>query len=182
MADGKFIYVGDEAGVREYITEGTKELHYDKGIILPGLGEGHGHIAPGGTEALFFVHMNPMGTLQEHLSAVKEFAEKHPELDVIQGAGFVPTPDMGPSGPTADLLDGITDKPIVLADIGHHSYWVNHAAMERLGIDKNIPDISDGIITRDDEGNPTGYFREGAIDLLKNRNLHCVGKTVPQVL
>ena len=62
---------------------------------------------------------------------------------------------MGPNGPTADLLSGLTDKPIVLADLGHHSYWVNHAAMEYLGIDKNTPDISDGIITRDEEGNPT---------------------------
>ena len=135
VKDGKFVYVGDEAGAKDYIGDGTEEIRYDAGLILPGLGEGHGHIAPGGTEALFFVHMNPMGTLQEHLAAVKEFIEKHPELDVIQGAGFVPTPDMGPNGPTADLLDGMTDKPIVLADIGHHSYWVNHAAMERLGID-----------------------------------------------
>ena len=30
---------------------------------------------------------------------------------------------------TADMLEGLTDRPIVLADIGHHSYWVNHAAM-----------------------------------------------------
>jgi predicted amidohydrolase YtcJ len=118
--------------------------------------------------------MNPMGTLQEHLDAVKEFAAKHPELDVIQGAGFVPTPDMGPDGPTADLLDGLTDKPVVLADIGHHSYWVNHAAMDRLGINKNTPDISDGIITRDSEGNPTGYFREGAMDLLKELTVFSV--------
>ena len=167
IADGKFVYVGDEAGAKAYIGEGTEELRYEKGIILPGLGEGHGHIAPGGTEALFFVHMNPFGSLEEHLAAVREFAEKHPELDVIQGAGFVPTPDMGPDGPTAELLDPLTDKPVVLADIGHHSYWVNHAAMERLGIDKNTPDVSDGIITRDKEGNPTGYFREGAMDLLK---------------
>ena len=109
----------------------------------------------------------PFGSLDEHLAAIKEFAEKHPELDVIQGAGFIPTPDMGPDGPPAELLDPLTDKPVVPADIGHHSYWVNHAAMDRLGIDKNTPDVSDGIITRDDAGNPTGYFREGAMDLLK---------------
>ena len=167
IADGKFVYVGGEEGAKAYIGEGTEELRYENGIILPGLGEGHGHIAPGGTEALFTVHLNPFGTLEEHLAAVKEFAEKHPELDVIQGAGFIPTPDMGPDGPTAELLDPLTDKPIVLADIGHHSYWVNHAAMERLGIDRNTPDVSDGIIVRDKEGNPTGFFREGAMDLLK---------------
>ncbi len=122
IKDGKFVYVGDEAGVRDYIGDDTEEIRYDAGLILPGFGEGHGHITPGGTEALFFVHLNPMGTLQEHLAVVKEFIGKHPELDVIQGAGFVPTPDMGSNGPTARLLDGLTDKPIVLADIGHHSY------------------------------------------------------------
>ena len=174
ITDGRFIYVGNETGAKAYIGESTQEVHYDGGIILPGLGEGHGHIAPGGTEALFTVHLNPYGTLKEHLDAVKEFAEMHPELNVIQGAGFIPTPDMGENGPTADLLDGLTDKPVVLADIGHHSYWVNHAAMKRLNIDKNTPDVSDGIITRDDKGNPTGYFREGAMDLLKKLTVFSV--------
>lgn len=122
IADGRFVYVGDEAGAKAYTGSGTEVLRYDGGIILPGLGEGHGHLTPGGTEALFTVHLSPFGTLGEHLAMVKEFAEKHPELDVIQGAGFIPTPDMGPDGPTAELLDGLTDKPVVLADMGHHSY------------------------------------------------------------
>ena len=174
IADGRFVYVGDEAGAKAYIGEGTQELRYENGVILPGLGEGHGHIAPGGTETLFTVHLNPMGALQEHLDAVQAFAAKHPELVVIQGAGFIPTPDMGPDGPTADLLDGLTDKPVVLADIGHHSYWVNHAAMDRLEINKDTPDVSDGIITRDAYGNPTGYFREGAMDLLKELTVFSV--------
>ena len=73
ISDGKFVYVGDEVGVKEYIGEKTEEIRYTDGIILPGFGEGHGHIAPGGTEALFTVHLNPYGTLEEHLAAVKEF-------------------------------------------------------------------------------------------------------------
>lgn len=174
ISEGKFAYVGDEEGVKEYIGKDTEVIRFDKGIILPGFGEGHGHITPGGTEKLFFVHLKHTDTLQQHLSAIKAFIEEHPELEVIQGSGFVPTPDMGPNGPTADLLSGLTDKPIVLADLGHHSYWVNHAAMEYLGIDKNTPDISDGIITRDEEGNPTGYFREGAMDLLKELTVFSV--------
>ena len=159
---GKFIYVGDEAGVKEYIGPGTEVLRQEDGIILPGFGEGHGHIAPGATETLFTVHLNLYGSLEEHLKTISEFAHKHPELEVIQGAGFMPSDEL-----TADMLEGLTERPIVLADIGHHSYWVNHAAMDRLGIDKNTPDVSDGIIVRDAEGNPTGCFREGAMDLLK---------------
>ena len=159
---GKFIYVGDEAGVKEYIGPGTEVLRQEDGIILPGFGEGHGHIAPGATETLFTVHLNLYGSLEEHLKTISQFAHQHPELEVIQGAGFMPSDDL-----TADMLEGLTDRPIVLADIGHHSYWVNHVAMDRLGIDKKTPDVSDGIIVRDKEGNPTGCFREGAMDLLK---------------
>ena len=162
IAGGKFIYVGDEADVKEYIGPGTEVLRHEGGIILPGFGEGHGHIAPGATETLFTVHLNLYGSLEEHLKTISEFANKHPELEVIQGAGFMPSDEL-----TADMLEGLTDRPIVLADIGHHSYWVNHAAMDRLGINKNTPDVSDDIIVRDKEGNPTGCFREGAMDLLK---------------
>ena len=82
--------------------------------------------------------------------------------------GFPPMGDFyGPNGPTADMLDGLTDKPIVLADGGLHSYWVNHAAMECLGINKDTPDVSDGIVVRDADGNPTGWFREGAMAYIK---------------
>ena len=162
ISGGMFDYVGEKEGVKDYIGGQTQVLHFGQGIILPGLGEGHGHVAPGGTETLFTVHLNPYGTREEHLKAIREFAQKHPELDVIQGAGFMPTDEY-----TSDMLEGVTDRPIVLADIGHHSYWVNHAAMERLGIDRNTPDVSDGIIVRDAKGTPVGYFREGAMDLLK---------------
>ena len=182
IADGRFVFVGDELEAEAYIGEGTEVQRFEGGIILPGFGEGHGHISPGGTEALFTVHLNPYDSLEVHLKAVKEFAESHPELDVIQGAGFIPTPDMGPNGPTADLLDGLTDKPVVLADIGHHSYWVNHAAMNRLGINKDTLDVSDGIITRDKDGNPTGYFREGAIDFMKPLTVFSVEQTGPHDL
>ena len=162
ISGGLFDYVGEKEGVKDYIGGQTQVLHFGQGIILPGLGEGHGHVAPGGTETLFTVHLNPYGTREEHLKAIREFAQKHPELDVIQGAGFMPTDEY-----TSDMLEGVTDRPIVLADIGHHSYWVNHAAMDRLGIDRNTPDVSDGIIVRDAKGTPVGYFREGAMDLLK---------------
>ena len=167
IADGKFVYVGDEAGAKAYIGEATQVFRYEGGIILPGLGEGHGHVNPGGTEACFMVNLFPVRTLKEYLALIKGHIEKHPDWDVILGTGFVPIPDFGPDGPTADMLDGLTDKPVVMVDISHHAYWVNHAAMDRLGINKDTPDVSDGIIVRDADGNPTGYFREGAMDLLK---------------
>ena len=167
IADGKFVYVGGEEGAKPFIGEDTEELRYESGIILPGLGEGHGHVTPGGTEALFQARLYEGQTLEEYRAMIKEQIEKHPDHDVIQGTGFMMIPDFEPNGPTADMLEGLTDKPICIADADHHSYWVNHAGMERLGINKDTPDVSDGIVVRDDQGNPTGWFREGAMDIVK---------------
>ena len=130
VADGKFIYVGDETGAEKYMGDDTQVLRYESGIILPGLGEGHGHVAPGGTEALFMVNMFTGRSLDEYRSMIKKHAQAHPDWDVILGTGFLPIPDLfGEDGPTADMLEGITDKPVVISDIGHHSYWVNHATI-----------------------------------------------------
>ncbi len=132
VKDGKFVYVGDEAGAKDYIGDGTEEIRYDAGLILPGFGEGHGHIAPGGTEALFFVHMNPMGTLQEHLAAVKEFIEKageaftkeHPNItikyvNVELGDSTSQIALDGPAGTGPDLFAAPHDKVGTLAEAGH---------------------------------------------------------------
>ncbi len=105
--------------------------------------------------------------MEEYLNMIKAHIEKHPNFDVILGMGFNIIPEFEPNGPTADMLEGLTEKYIIIADMGVHSYWVNHAVMKKLGIDKNTPDVSDGIIARDAQGNPTGWFREGAMNLVK---------------
>lgn len=180
IAGGKFVYVGDETGAKEFAGEGTEERRFEGGIILPGLGEGHGHINPGGTEALFMVNLlvsntlDDVPTLEDYRDMIRAHIEAHPDWDVYLGTGFLPMPETPTFNPSADMLEGLSDKPIVITDIGHHSYWVNHAAMDRLSINKDTPDVSDGIIARDDEGNPTGYFREGAMDLFKKLTTYTV--------
>jgi len=41
-------------------------------------------------------------------------------------------------------------------------FGLNSAAMKLKNITKDTPDVADGVIVRDAEGNPTGCFREGA--------------------
>ena len=168
ISDGHFVYVGDAEGVREFIGGDTKVERYEEGLIIPGMAEGHCHCSVGGTVELFEAKLWKIFSVEEMLDKVKELIENHPEYEVYQGMGFLPIGEFfGPMGPTADMLDGLSDKPIVLADGGLHSYWVNHAAMERLGINKDTPDVSDGIVVRDADGNPTGWFREGAMVYIK---------------
>ena len=82
-------------------------------------------------------------------------------MEKIQGIGWDDS-TFGVEGPKAAMIDDLTEKPVMLIDYGHHSYWLNSAAMKYKNITKNTPDVADGVIIRDSEGNPTGCFREGA--------------------
>lgn len=160
IADGKFIYVGDTFGAKSFIGEGTKEEFYTDGLILPGFVDGHAHGNLGGSKMLLMCKLNDCKTLEAIRERLKKFIAEHPEMDKIQGMGWDDA-TFGVSGPTAAMIDDLTDKPVAMIDYGHHSYWLNSAAMKIKNITKDTPDIADGVIVRDTDGNPTGCFREG---------------------
>ncbi len=165
---GHFVYVGDADGVKALIGKNTKVERYEGGLIVPGMSDGHCHCSVGGTVELFEANLLKVFDVDEFKGRIKALIEKHPEYEVYQGFGFAPLTELyGANGPTADMLDGLSDKPIVIADLGLHSYWVNHASMKRLGISKDTPDVSDGIVVRYEDGTPTGWFREGAMAYIK---------------
>lgn len=110
---------------------------------------------------LLMCSLNDCKTVESIRERLKDFIEKNPDMDKIQGIGWDDA-TFGVEGPKAEMIDDLTDKPVMLIDYGHHSYWLNSAAMKFKNINKNTPDVSDGVIVRDAEGNPTGCFREGA--------------------
>ena len=161
IKDGKFVYVGAASGVKEFVGKDTKEQRYDKGLILPGLVDAHSHGHLGGSRMLLMCALNDCKTVDAVRGRLKEFVDQHPEMERIQGIGWDDA-TFGLEGPKASMIDDLTDKPVSLIDYGHHSYWLNSAAMKLKNITKDTPDVADGVIVRDADGNPTGCFREGA--------------------
>ena len=45
IRDGKFIYVGDEAGVKAWIGDATEVVDCGGKSVIPGLGDAHMHLA-----------------------------------------------------------------------------------------------------------------------------------------
>ena len=170
IQDGVFIYVGNAEGVKDYIGKSTEVVKNDDGMILPGFVDGHAHCNLAATQ-LFMCPLYSCTTVEEIRESLKKFIAEHEDFDVIQGIGWSDT-YFGENGPTADLIDDLTDKPVVLIDSSFHAYFLNSAAMKLKGIDKNTPDVSGGRIHRDAEGNPTGCFREGAVKYLEDLVLH----------
>ncbi len=163
IKDGKFIYVGDEAGVLKYKSKSTHSTKFKGRLVIPGMIDSHAH--PG------YVDVENYGEISETsreamLAAVKKYAGDHPDDEYLRLCCW--PIDMyvhGTAGPNKEELDVIVpDRPVWFASNAWHDRWLNSKALEVLGIDKNSPDPLQGVATyvRDQDGELTGWVKEGA--------------------
>ena len=67
----------------------------------------------------------------------------------------------GEALPSKEALDKyFPDRPVIAFNNELHAVWVNSKTMELCGIDKDTPTPQGGIIERDENGEPTGFFLE----------------------
>lgn len=162
IKDGKYVYVGDEEGAEAFTGDNTEILETGDGLAMSSFMESHAHGHQGGVGNLFEVNLYEDTSMKEYQETVREFVKENPDLEFVNGAGWINgyCPE---GGPTAELLDeACKDIPVVLVSGDHHSYWVNSKALELTGVTKDTKDVKGGVIERDKKGNPTGTFREKA--------------------
>jgi len=163
IKDGRFIYVGSEAGALKYRSKGTRSTNLEGRLVIPGMIDAHAH--PG------YVGIEHYGDISETsreamLAAVKKYADDHPDDEVLRICCW--RVDMyvhGSAGPNKAELDAIIpDRPVWFASEAWHDRWLNSKALEVLGINKNTPDPLPGLATyvRDKNGELTGWVKEGA--------------------
>lgn len=172
IAGEDIVYVGDNSGVEEYIGEDTQVIDLDGKFLCPGLMDGHLHGPQPYYEEMFQISI-PAGCAdnEEYLRIIREFIEKHPDDEVYYGGPFMQNaylqPDGSNPGPQKSDLDAIcSDKPVMIRDVSHHSYWVNSKALEIAGITADTPDPDGGMIARDANGEPSGLLTDAARDLV----------------
>ena len=177
IKDGKFVYVGAKDGVGEFKGANTKVYDFKDSVINPGFIDGHVHAHMGMSEKILKVNLEDCDTIDELKLTLKRYINENPELKVIQGIGWSEAIFDG-NDPSADILDDLGDKPIILTALSHHTEFLNKAAMKAAGIDKNTPDVDGGVITRDKDGNPLGIFKENAALLSPHSPIH---KIIPKI-
>lgn len=113
------------------------------------------------------------GNVSEMQVIIKRYADENPYLESLIGGGWdVSAFDSG--GPTRDIIDAVvSDRPVALQSADGHSAWVNSKGLERLGIDKafasqynDIALENGGSIVVDGNGEPTGYLKEAAAEMI----------------
>lgn len=174
VRDGKFVYVGDRAGVAAFIREGVTKVidHSGKGMVMPACTDGHAHyIMPialanmkGG---LLFGHEDGKDEVLRKLEAAALIAVEG-KKQCLFGFGwnyFIIMPD---DKPTLAELDAATHGvSTVISDASGHHMFCNSECLRRCGIinDKGevlVSEIEGGLLELDEKGYPTGYVNERA--------------------
>jgi predicted amidohydrolase YtcJ len=136
--------------------------------ILPGLTDAHGHLYGLGL-SLDIVNLVDTESYDAVIARVRERAATASAGDWIEGRGWDQNDWPVKAFPTAAALDAaVADHPVWLRRIDGHAGLANRAAMRAAGVTAATKDPEGGRIERDANGNPTGVFIDGAMDLIDN--------------
>ena len=164
VKDGKFVYVGDEAGLSDF--EG-KVTDLGGKFIMPGIIDSHVHVTMGaGYEGTDFGELILTArSKKEALDFMVDFMKKNPGLPRYRF--MLDKKYLHDDNITKDDLDKICpDGEIQIQEAQGHSIWVNSRILERHGITDETPDPVPGLsfYVRKD-GHVTGEMSEGATEL-----------------
>ena len=163
----RLVYVGGEAGVEAYIGPNTKVVDLEGKTVIPGLVEGHMHVAGLGSNLMNMdVFWLPKQTI---LDMVAEAAARAQPGEWIQGRGWMNTVWAGDSDyPTKEELDAVApNNPVFLTRACGHMGWANSMALEMAGITKDTPDPQGGEYLKNEDGELLGCMTDTAMNPIR---------------
>ncbi len=159
IKDGKFVYVGDEAGLAGF--EG--EVHDAGGkFIMPGMFDSHAHIPCSLAMCLF---KYPVINQRGKEATLADIAQKV-HADAGDPVHYFMIRQLWMQGEriSKEDLDAITtEEGIYVLEEEPHFGWCNSKMLEMLGYDDGTPDPAPGLsyLVRDENGHLTGEIYEG---------------------
>jgi len=130
-------------------------------FIMPAFADGHAHPLFAGREAQG-PKVNGLQSVSEIVAEVKRFAEVNPASKWIIGGAYEAAVVERGNFDALWLDEAVSDRPVVLHAVDHHTIWVNTKALEVAGITSDTKDPDGGTIARRDDGSPKGTLREPA--------------------
>ena len=172
---GRIIAIGDEVKNLSF----EQEIDLAGAFVMPAFADGHAHPLFGGREAQG-PKVNGLNKISEILAQVRTFAAANPHAEWIVGgayeAAIVERGDFD-----AHWLDEVvSDRPVVLHAVDHHTIWVNSKALEISGLIADTVDPEGGTIARRIDGSPKGTIREPSAMNLVLQNIPT--RTLPDEL
>ncbi|KPL60577.1 amidohydrolase [Rossellomorea vietnamensis] len=163
VKDDVIIGVGPRSEMESFIGPSTEIRDAGNRLVTAGFHDFHLHWFLG---AMFegFCQLTFGYTEEMTVRMVAEYAREHPDEEWVLGFGWHHVRWPGQTLPTRHSLDRyLPHRPVVLLNEEAHSAWLNTAALEKLGIHRDTPEPPFGKIEKDENGEPTGFLYETAV-------------------
>ncbi len=167
IRDGRVWAVGSDEEIRALARPGAQMIDLEGCRVLPGLTDAHFHYYDWalGRLRLTLAEATSLADVRERLA---QRVSETPPGHWVLGQGWNETRWPEPRMPTRGDLDDIApDHPVILWRNDLHLAVVNSRALREAGITGDTPDPPQGLIGRDESGQPTGILRELAINLVR---------------
>jgi len=162
----RILAVGWQNELQPYINQDTDIIDAGGKLVLPGFNDAHLHFISGG---LSLTQVNLLGcrTAAEIQKRIKAKVEELPSGAWITGRGWDHTLFNAGQWPTKEMLDPVSpNNPVWVRRVDGHVGWANSEAMKLAGITRQTNAPVGGEIVTDSTGEPTGIFKESAMQLI----------------
>ncbi len=162
----RIVVVGSSAEIDSWRSPQTKVIDAGGRLLLPGFNDAHLHFITGGAQ-LDQVQLNDAANPEEFAKRIAAQMSKISKGEWILGGRWDETKWSNPQLPTKELVDPVTGAtPIFLERYDGHEALANSAAMKLAGVNAKTADVPGGVIMRDASRNPTGVFKDAAMELI----------------
>ena len=155
VKDSIILTTGEQT--KEFTAETTIDLN--GAFVIPAFLDGHAHPIFAGREAAG-PKINGINSIEEIKAQVKAFAQANPTTPWIIGGAYEAAIIEGGDFDAKWLDEVVSDRPVVLHAVDHHTIWVNSKAIELSGITSATKDPQGGTIARNSDGCAKGTLRE----------------------
>lgn len=163
----KIIAVGNDADTKALIGPKTRVIDAGGKLVIPGFNDAHVHFLETGFQ-LSSVNLRDARSPEEFARILRDFVVGQPKGRWIQGGRWDHENWKPANLPTKQLIDSVSpDNPVFISRLDGHMALANSAAMKLAGVTKDTKDVAGGEIVRDANGEPTGIFKDAAMDLIE---------------
>lgn len=161
ISGNKIVAVGSREEILSYKDDDTRCLDFENELIMPGFHDAHMHYFMGAiVDSKHVVDVRDAKTPEECCSRIKKYADEHPQVKAIFGAGWFSHNWENDTRATKELIDRyVSDRPVVLMCADFHTYWLNTEALKACGFNENTT-FQTGELEKYENGMPTGMVFE----------------------
>ncbi len=168
MRGGRIWAVGDDDAIRALAGSDAQVIDLEGRCVLPGLTDAHFHYYDWslGLRRLALAEADSLTDLRERLA---QRANVTPPGQWILGQGWNESRWPEQRMPTRTDLDAVAPShPVILWRNDMHLAVLNSHALQEAGITADTANPPEGVINRDESGQPNGILRELAINLVSD--------------